>query len=144
MLDTNLMLLNETVLMGTADVTPQVGAFVNFENVGGGVAPVPAGASAQVRSLSWLLVVHTPRDADLEGTEIFQFSIETSADGVVVEETFSFDDFTVPAGGRRERITIQSKFPWFRYRMVPQAVFIADETITVSLGPTDGGDYDQI
>ena len=142
MLDTNLMLLDETVITGAANTTPVVGAWVNFENVGGGVAPVPAGASAQVRPLSWLLVVHSPIDADLEGTEAFQFSIETSKDGAAVENTYSFESFLASEMPGIRRVTIQSAGPYFRYRLVPVAAFIADETITVSLGPTDGFDYD--
>ena len=143
MLDNNLMLLNATVLAGAGDTTKVFGAWTNFEAVGGGVAPVPAGASQAIRELSWLLVVHGPMDADLEGTEAFLFSIQTSKNGSVVENEYTFESFLASACPRTERITIKSSGPWFRYGLVPVAAWIADESITVSLGPTDGGDYNE-
>lgn len=141
MLDTNLMLLNETVLDGAGNTTPVVGAWVNFEDVGGGTAPVPGGASQQVRELSWYLVAHAPVDADLEGSELFTFSIETSKDGSVVENTYGFETFLASEIPGTWRLPIKARGPYFRYRLVPVAAWIAGETVTVSLGPTDGGDY---
>ena len=141
MLDNNLMLLDATSLVGAGDAVKRFGAWVNFETVGGGVAPAPADASQQVRSLSWLLVANGSADADFEGTEAFLFGVQTSKDGVVVENEYVFESFLESATPRIERITIQSSGPYFRWTLVPVAGWIADETIIVSLGPTDGGDY---